>query len=161
MRPGLTVTLDESFGTMGRAPHPVYPRLSRLPSGETGAALVEFAIILPVMLVILLGIIDLGRVFYTYESLANAAREGARYCSLYPGDSSGTTARVTAELYPNLTPSSISTCPDQSSGPVTVTVQAEFSLVTPLMDDVVRGVSNNSVDGPLTLEASATMVIWK
>lgn len=52
---------------------------------ERGQALVELAIMLPILLIILLGVIDFGRVFYAYVTITNAAREGARYGSLHPG----------------------------------------------------------------------------
>jgi len=42
-------------------------------------SLVEFAILLPIFLLVVLGIFDLGRVIYTLSALHNAAREGARY----------------------------------------------------------------------------------
>lgn len=45
---------------------------------DRGQSLVEFALIFPVLVVILLGIFDLGRVVFAYNSLTNAAREGAR-----------------------------------------------------------------------------------
>jgi len=51
---------------------------------ERGQALVELAILLPILLVILLGVIDFGRVFYAYVTITNASREGARYGSLNP-----------------------------------------------------------------------------
>jgi hypothetical protein len=43
----------------------------------------EFALILPVLVLILLGIVDFGRVFYYWTSIANSAREGARYGSVH------------------------------------------------------------------------------
>lgn len=45
---------------------------------ERGAAAVEFAILLPLFLLVLGGITDWGRFFFTQIQLANAAREGAR-----------------------------------------------------------------------------------
>jgi Flp pilus assembly protein TadG len=47
-----------------------------------GQALVEFALVLPIFLVILFGIIDLGRYVYTANALGNGAREGARAASV-------------------------------------------------------------------------------
>jgi hypothetical protein len=41
-------------------------------------ALVEFALILPVLLLILLGTVDAGRLIFAYNSVSNAAREGGR-----------------------------------------------------------------------------------
>jgi Flp pilus assembly protein TadG len=56
--------------------------------GEQGANLVEAALVIPLLILILAGIVDLGRTFYNYISIANAAREGARAgarLSCYPG----------------------------------------------------------------------------
>lgn len=52
---------------------------------ERGAAAVEFAIVLPVLIAILCGTIDWGYYFFTREILVNAAREGARAGSLQYG----------------------------------------------------------------------------
>ncbi len=122
-----------------------------------GAALVEFAIALPVLLVILLGIIDLGRVFYAYEALANAAREGARVCALTRTcDDAEAEARVKLELADWITVTQVRvnySDPGRSMGsPVTVTAASTFELVTPLMSEIVGG----DVD----LEVSATMSVW-
>jgi Flp pilus assembly protein TadG len=51
---------------------------------ERGAELIEFAMIFPVLLLVMLGIVDFGFMFQRYEVLTNAAREGARMAVL-PG----------------------------------------------------------------------------
>jgi Flp pilus assembly protein TadG len=43
-----------------------------------GQALAEFALILPILLLLLLGIVDMGRLIYAYNAVSNAAREGGR-----------------------------------------------------------------------------------
>jgi Flp pilus assembly protein TadG len=48
------------------------------PERTRGQALVEFALILPVFLLVLMGILDLGRAVYYSSTLSNAAREAAR-----------------------------------------------------------------------------------
>lgn len=53
-------------------------RRMRLIDEEHGAAIVEFALVLPVLLLVLWGIVDIGRAFYTLNSLTSALREGAR-----------------------------------------------------------------------------------
>ena len=53
-------------------------------SGESGAELIEFALVLPFLLLIMLGIIDFGLLFQRYHVVTNAAREGARV-SVLPG----------------------------------------------------------------------------
>jgi Flp pilus assembly protein TadG len=45
---------------------------------ERGAELIEFAIVMPILLFIIAGIVDFGMMFRTYEAVTNAAREGAR-----------------------------------------------------------------------------------
>ena len=51
---------------------------------EHGAQLVEFALVLPLLLLVMLGIAEFGFVFQRYEVVTNAAREGARVAVL-PG----------------------------------------------------------------------------
>ena len=67
---------------------PVVPRPPRARAGsppargsrrEAGQELVEFALILPLLLLLFLGIIEFGRAILAYNTIANAAREGARY----------------------------------------------------------------------------------
>jgi Flp pilus assembly protein TadG len=53
-------------------------------SDERGAGLVEMALVTVLLLLLLAGVVDLGRVFYEYIIVTNAAREGARYGSFYP-----------------------------------------------------------------------------
>ena len=57
-------------------------RSARVARASRGQALVEFALILPIFLILLFGIIDFGRYVYTANSLNNAAREGARIGSV-------------------------------------------------------------------------------
>jgi Flp pilus assembly protein TadG len=48
---------------------------------ERGQSLVEFALALPVLLLLLLGLVDFGRAFYYTSTIANAARAGAEYAA--------------------------------------------------------------------------------
>lgn len=52
--------------------------LRRLRATDAGQSLVEFAMVLPFFLVLLFGLVDFGRAFYTWLQVTNAAREGAR-----------------------------------------------------------------------------------
>jgi len=45
---------------------------------ERGAELIEFAIVVPLLILMLAAIMDFGMLFRTYEAVTNAAREGAR-----------------------------------------------------------------------------------
>lgn len=51
---------------------------ARSRSGQRSQALIEFALISPVLLLLVFGIIDIGRAVFYYDTLAHAAREGAR-----------------------------------------------------------------------------------
>ena len=60
------------------------PYCERLPSLARGAAIVEFAIVLSLMLLITAGIFEFGRAFQYYDALAKATRDAARYMSAAP-----------------------------------------------------------------------------
>jgi Flp pilus assembly protein TadG len=60
-------------------------QLLRRGRGEEGVAAVEFAIILPILLVLSLGALDMGHMYYMDHLITNASREGARYAAKYTG----------------------------------------------------------------------------
>ena len=53
----------------------------RFAGREDGTQMVEFAIVLPIMLLLFAGAVEIGRMFHTYTTLAKATRAGARYLS--------------------------------------------------------------------------------
>ena len=59
-------------------------RRMRARSSESGAELIEFALVYPLLLLVVLGIVDFGFLFQRHEVLTNAAQEGARVAAL-PG----------------------------------------------------------------------------
>jgi Flp pilus assembly protein TadG len=63
---------------------------------EKGAAIVEFALVVPLLLLLLWGIVDIGRAFYTLNNLASAVREGARSAAVMstPPDGSANTTLI-------------------------------------------------------------------
>ena len=69
--------------------------LPRRGLGERGAALVEFALLLPVLMMIVLGTIDFGYLINRSTLLDNAAREGARE-AVFDSDAVAIEARVRA-----------------------------------------------------------------
>jgi Flp pilus assembly pilin Flp len=58
--------------------------LRRLRRSERGAELIEFALVLPIMLLVFAGIVDFALMFQRFLTISNAAREGARIAVL-PG----------------------------------------------------------------------------
>jgi Flp pilus assembly protein TadG len=69
---------------------------------ENGAVAVEFAIIVPILLLLVFGIIDFGHAWFMKHVLQNSCREGARYATRYQTKTDGTGDRV---LPKDLTPS--------------------------------------------------------
>ena len=59
---------------------------------DDGTQMIEFAIVFPVLLLLFAGTTELGRLFYTYTTLAKATRGGARYLSLVTDVNLSTTA---------------------------------------------------------------------
>jgi Flp pilus assembly protein TadG len=65
---------------------------------ERGAELIEFALIAPILIFIIAGIIDFGMMFRTFETVTNAAREGARVGVLQGYAQADVRTRVNAYL---------------------------------------------------------------
>ncbi len=66
-------------------------RILKLGRREDGAAAVEFALIIPALMLLILGGMDLGHMLYIEHLITNASREGARYAARYtspPNDTS-------------------------------------------------------------------------
>ena len=63
---------------------------------ERGQSLVEFALVVPLFLLIVAGMVDFGLALYSNITALNAAREGARLTVTYPGDTAAVEGRVRA-----------------------------------------------------------------
>jgi hypothetical protein len=121
-----------------------------------GAAAVEFAVVAPVFFLMVLGMVEFGRMVMVQQVLTNASREGARVAVL---DGSTTTdvvnkvqSYLTAAHLPVVTPT-VSPDPPSTAGygaPVTVTVQVSFSQVSWLRSPIF-------VSGSRQLTASTVM----
>jgi hypothetical protein len=61
---------------------------------ERGSQLIEFGLVLPLLLLVVLGIMDFGLLFQKYEAVTNAAREGARIAALDGYTEADVVARV-------------------------------------------------------------------
>ena len=69
-------------------------RPTRSENGESGSELIEFALVFPLLLMVVLAIVDFGFLFQRYEVLTNAAREGARVAVLSGYDETDVENRV-------------------------------------------------------------------
>jgi Flp pilus assembly protein TadG len=131
-------------------------RLSGRDTPDRGAAAVEFALVLPLLLLILFGIIDFGRALNAQITLTQAAREGARLAALgQPGVVSRTQAAATGLSPVDV---SVASCP-ANAGPAdnaVVTASYTFSFITPV--GAIAGLFGGSGFGsPITLTAQGVM----
>lgn len=128
-----------------------------LHKNQDGVAAVEFALILPLLLILLVGLVDFGRIGFTQISLAAATREGVRYSSLnsagitdaaafvsYVRSSAPQTAQVsqmnsTAVL--NVTYQACSTSVSNENTSVTVSTTFKWLLPVDLLKLVTSNVS--------------------
>lgn len=123
---------------------------------QKGQSLVEFALILPVLVIILGGVLDLGRVYFAYVAVTDAAAEGATYAAIHPGDTDEICARAQAassgvvEIEEGMVEVDYSAL--TSGSPITVTVNYSFTVTMPVINAMVD-------DGVLMLRAVATEAI--
>ena len=134
---------------------------------EAGAELVEFALVLPMLLLILGGIIDFGLILQRQQVVTNAAREGARLAILPGYSTPDVQARVTQFVREGLDDDTVSPLTNLTevtitpgSGPpfqaarVQVSLDSNFMLLGPLASLVGAG---GSGFGTLSLRATSTM----
>jgi Flp pilus assembly protein TadG len=96
---------------------------------ERGAAAVEFALVLPVLVLLVLGIIDFSRVFSAQQTLTFASREGVRAMAL---ENSATTARTAAKSAASplgtIADSAITVSPSSCSAGTQATVTVKYTV---------------------------------
>jgi Flp pilus assembly protein TadG len=136
-------------------------------SRERGSAMVETAIAIPILLVLMVGIFEVGRAYETWQVLTNAAREGARM-SVTPGSSQSNTTALIRQYMANgqLTKSATAAVnvntgasidvngTPVSASAVTVDYPFEFIMLQPVVRLVAPGAT---VGGPITMRATAIM----
>jgi Flp pilus assembly protein TadG len=140
-------------------------RLRRRHRRDRGAAIIEVAITLPLLLLISVATFEFGRAFQTWQVLTNAAREGARLAIIAGSTDGGVITRVqdylTSGAVPN--PDTATVVIDRtvvlsgSTGTatsVTVTYPFEFIVLQPVAQLIV---TSGTLGSDLLLEAVATM----
>lgn len=139
---------------------------------ERGAAITEFALLAPVMVLLVMGVVDLARGYQMQIRLENAAREGAAFAQIYPNDVTcgafGTitehamgedldmsgTVRVFGEDAAGDLTVEIFTCDSdvvESGERVLVEVTQSFDVITPMIEDIVG--SEIELTGAAEIEA--------
>lgn len=113
--------------------------------GEQGAAAIEFALVLPVLVVLLFGIIEFSLMYNRQQALHSAAREGARVAALetstktdivsaVDGALSGTSFSSTRTI--GVTPDVTQPCLNRAGQAVTITVHADSAVDVPLWNNL-------------------------
>jgi Flp pilus assembly protein TadG len=132
-----------------------------LRKNERGAALLETAITIPIILLITVGIFEFGRAYQTWQVLTNAAREGARMAILVDK----TDAEVQTVVKNYITSGGLPATPTvnidrnvamgtNTASRITVDYPFQFIVLNP----VVRMVTPSSTTGaPLTMQSTALM----
>lgn len=94
----------------------------------SGQGVAEFALVIPIFVVLLFGIVDFGRVIWARSSLENAAREGARYAIVHGGTAIQPCPVGPTALVPPLpTPS----CPHPSPSKESIELAAKSFAIAP------------------------------
>jgi Flp pilus assembly protein TadG len=114
-------------------------RLRRRRTGR-GQALAEFALVLPLLLLLFMMIMDFGRAIYGYHTVANAARAGGRVAAV-DQDVAAITNRALSQTT-GLNPDDLDVdVPPPSCAKIgciaTVTVSYEYRALTPIIGTVV------------------------
>ncbi len=113
---------------------------------KKGQAMVELAIILPVFILLIVGIIDFGRYVLDFSMLNNAVREGTRYAVVQKGLSSSNDAAIRAVISQKITisdynPSSpIITYP---ASKIKISISYNYSPITPGMNLIFGAIPIN------------------
>ncbi|MBH0229186.1 TadE/TadG family type IV pilus assembly protein [Halobacillus yeomjeoni] len=123
---------------------------------ESGQSLVEMALVLPVLLLLLVGIVDVGRLIYSYSHMHLATQETVRLGGLGEGD---VEMRSFARSYVSFQDSSLLTV-DISPGEgsresgeyVTVKLSYPFQPVTPFAEQIFTGPLQIQTDSTIRVE---------
>lgn len=118
-------------------------------ASESGVSALEFGLVLPLLMAILMGIIDYGHVYFVQLTMTNAAREGARVGATRSATTAASAAIATAEDYladAGITATVTATTPSDADPAVRVSIK--LSSYQPLV---------GLVPTPGELNASATM----
>ena len=118
-------------------------------TSERGAAAVEFAIVAPVLVMLLLGIMEFGRAYNAQVTLSSAAREGVRVMAIGNNTTAARTAVKNAAtgLQPALADGNITITPTSCTAGAQTTVKITYTLTT------MTGIA-----GPFPMEGKGVML---
>jgi Flp pilus assembly protein TadG len=118
-------------------------------ASERGAVAVEFAILVPILVMILLGIMEFGRAYNVQTTITNAAREGVRAMAINNNQSSARTAAKNAatQLSPALSDGNI------TFGAADCTIGSQMTVTVSYNLSTMTGIA-----GPFAMTGKGTML---
>jgi len=128
------------------------PRGPKTPK-ELGAVAVEFALILPIFLVLILGVVEYGRAFSIQVSMAQAAREAARYTAIHyaEDDSESKATQIAIDAAPiadlDAADIDISTCGPGLDADVAIQADVHYLTGLPSLLPFLPDIMNISAKG--------------
>ena len=115
-----------------------------------GQSMVEFALILPILVLMLIGIFDAGRAIYAYNTVSNSARAGARVAIVDQNTARIKDAAKKKAAGLGLTDSDVTaTVCTTLACPVSVTVVYDFTPVTPIVGDLFNPQISSTASMPM------------
>lgn len=128
---------------------------------QHGQSLVEFALLIPALLLMIVMVFDLGRAVYYSSVLHNAAREAARYGIVYPKDvigmeqkaidyAVGLNLKIPDNFIPAISIINPTNKPNLPTPSVIVYIRYDFDPATPLVSSFLPG-------GKITLKGEVKM----
>jgi len=124
---------------------------------EKGQAMVEFALVLPVLILVLCGIIDFGWIFGNQLLANHASREAARYAAIHYYDSNtdndqAIAAGIVSARAPTLVSPVVTLSKSASGDEITVNISSQVTIPSPLLSVLFT-------DGQFTVAAQCVMRI--
>lgn len=116
---------------------------------ERGSAAVEFALVLPVLLLLVMGIIEFGHAYNAQLTVTQAAREGVRVMAISndPATARAATKNAATSLYPALSDANVAISPAACTPGAKATVTITYPLAT------ITGIV-----GPISLTGKGVML---
>lgn len=125
--------------------------------GEDGQAMVEFALVLPILLLILCGIVDFGWIFGHQLLANNACREAARYTAVHYYDSSTDDDQAVAKgiitsRAPSLNNPTVTLTKVENKDTITISLTSKVKVLTPFLSTILGSEYNVRAQTSMRLE---------
>jgi Flp pilus assembly protein TadG len=132
---------------------------------EKGAALLEAAITVPIILLISVGIFEFGRAYQTWQVLTNAAREGARMAVITSSTDADIKARVRSYMQAGSLPNyatanvtvvrSVALTGTDTASSISIDYPFEFMVLNPVVRLIAP--TDSTTGAPITMKSAALM----